>query len=80
MKTIVNIIKGSIRLDIDLTIIGLVRGDVIVPKGRRFVLKGMVSGDVVVEKGGTAEIRGMVGGRVHNEGGIVSVKGFARQS
>lgn len=80
MKTIVNIVKGSIRLDIDLTVIGLVRGDVIVPKGRRFVLNGMVSGDVVIEEGGTVEIRGMVGGRVHNEGGAVSVRGFARRS
>jgi cytoskeletal protein CcmA (bactofilin family) len=80
VKTIVNIIKGSIRLDIDLTVIGLVRGDVIVPKGRRFILNGMVSGDVVIEEDGAAEIRGMVGGKVHNEGGTVSVRGFARQS
>ncbi|MGL5448045.1 MAG: hypothetical protein ACRDBL_12115 [Rhabdaerophilum sp.] len=79
MKTIINIVKGTIRLDIDLTVIGLVRGDVIVPKGRRFVLRGMVSGDVVIEKGGAADIFGMIGGKLHNDGGEVSVKGFARR-
>jgi cytoskeletal protein CcmA (bactofilin family) len=79
MKTIVNVITGTIRLDIDLTVIGMVRGDVIVPKGRRFVLNGIVSGDVVVEAGGAADIRGLVAGKLRNAG-EASVKGFARRA
>lgn len=78
MKTIVNVITGTIRLDIDLTLIGVVRGTVIVPAGKRFVLNGMVSGDVIVEAGGAAEIRGIVIGRLRNAG-EASVKGFARR-
>jgi hypothetical protein len=79
MKTIINIVNGTIRLDIDLTLIGMVRGTVIVPGGRRFELRGIVTGDVVVEAGGSADIRGIVAGRLRNEGGEIAVKGFARR-
>lgn len=80
MKTIVNIISGTIRLDIDLAIIGVVRGDVIVPAGRSFALRGVITGDVVLEAGARADLRGVVLGHLRNAGGEASVKGFARRA
>ena len=77
MRTIVNLVRGAVRLDIDLRLIGVLRGSVVVPAGKRFQLFGVVTGNVRVEPGASALIVGLVRGHLSDPGGGATVLGFA---
>lgn len=57
-------IEGSVVLDEDLQLQGMIVGSLRVPDGRSVLLQGTVTKDVVVDEGGTAVIHGTVGGSV----------------
>lgn len=70
METITGKIEGDYTISRDLTLYGLVAGDVRVESGATFVLFGMVTGDVRVEHGASARLAGTVGGSVTNRGWV----------
>ena len=69
-------IEGSIHLDYDLTLHGIVTGDVFVAKGSVFVLHGICSQNLVVDKSSQAYLHGIVNGNVHNNGGVLEIYGI----
>ncbi len=65
---------GSLVIDRDGDLSGMVDGDVIVRSGVRTTISGIVEGDVVIEDGAEVHVDGMVSGRVI--GSPASMKGM----
>lgn len=70
METITGKIEGDHTVSHDVTLYGLVAGDVDVEAGATFILFGMVTGDVRVARGASARLAGTVGGSVTNRGWV----------
>ena len=69
-------LEGNFRCqNKDVTVQGMVIGNVVVTRNCRVLLNGMISGDVDVETGGRLDLNGVVGGSVTNKGGKISVHG-----
>lgn len=70
-------IDGPLHVTADLTMVGTIRGGVVVHRGAHFVLRGECRGSVEVEREGRAELWGIVDGDIDNHG-VVSVFGLVR--
>ncbi len=68
--------RGTIVVDRDGDVDGMVGGDVIVRSGVRAHVSGMVRGDVVIGDGAEVHVVGMVSGRII--GSPASVTGMVR--
>ncbi|MBI0474904.1 hypothetical protein D9601_05950 [Sphingomonas sp. MA1305] len=68
--------RGTLVMDQDGVMDGMVAGDVIVRRGCRVRIAGMVSGDLHVEQGAEAHVSGMIAGRIHQDGGRILVSGL----
>jgi hypothetical protein len=75
MQVVMDVIQGPTTLRRDLQLLGVVQGDLTVPRGAYLELLGTVAGDLVVLPGGRADVLGTVTGSVLNQGGTVSVLG-----
>lgn len=64
-----------IRNGSSLKLTGTVSGNICVESGCTLILRGKVFGDVIVMPSGRARISGAIGGTLHNNGGIVRVRG-----
>ena len=69
--------RGTLVMDHDGVMDGMVAGDVIVRRGCRVRISGMVRGDLHVEQGAEAQVSGMISGRIRQDGGRVLVTGLA---
>lgn len=65
---------GSLVIDRDTDLSGMVDGDVTIRPGTRARISGIVEGDVLIEDGAEVHIDGMVSGRIL--GSPASVKGM----
>jgi cytoskeletal protein CcmA (bactofilin family) len=68
-------INGSVTLDYELKLHGMILGNVVVTSSGVLELHGTVSGDVEVELMGVVNIYGTVNGNVINKGGKTLVSG-----
>ncbi len=68
-------IERNVYLDYDLTLHGMITGDVIVGKESVFILHGTCSQNLVVEQDSHVYLHGTVLGNVNNNGGILEVYG-----
>lgn len=79
MEQLLYTTEGSVVLIRDTELLGVVTGNVTVPRGIHLVMDGMVMGDLVVLEGGTADVNGVVMGFIINDGGAVKVAGLEGQ-
>lgn len=70
-------VKGPVIMREDATVVGTIKGDVMVLAGAALQLAGVVTGDLMVEIGGRAVVRGTVWGCIRNRGGHVHLYGAA---
>jgi cytoskeletal protein CcmA (bactofilin family) len=68
-------IEGDISLDYELTLHGMVTGNVTIVSGGALVLHGMCCQNLIVQKGAKAYLHGTVGGNALNRGGTLEVYG-----
>lgn len=68
-------VEGDIRLDYELTLYGMVTGNITVVHGGALMLHGMCCENLTIEKGAHAYLHGTVGGNVLNRGGHLEVYG-----
>lgn len=73
-------IENDVYLNYDLTLHGMITGDVIVGKGSNFVLHGTCCKNLVLEQGSSVRLNGMVCGNVNNNGGFLEVYGLVNGS
>lgn len=69
---------GSLEIDGDETVSGMVMGDLHIAAGRTVTISGMVEGDVIAAPGAVVAITGMVGGRVIASGAKVTISGIVQ--
>jgi cytoskeletal protein CcmA (bactofilin family) len=68
-------IEGDIQLDQELTLSGMVTGNIIVVDGGLLNLNGTCCKDLTLQEGAKVYLRGTVGGSVFNRGGYVEIYG-----
>lgn len=68
-------IEGDVLIDSDLTLHGMVTGNITVINGGFLALHGMCCQNLVVERGGQVYLHGTVSGNVLNRGGHLEVHG-----
>ncbi len=68
-------IEGSVSIEDDFQLNGVIAGNASVKSGAFFRLNGVVVGDIILEPGSSAEINGTVNGNVLNRGGKLDVLG-----
>ena len=68
-------IEGDVLIDSDLTLRGMVTGNITVVNGGFLALHGMCCRNLVVERGGQVYLYGTVSGDVLNRGGHLEVYG-----
>ncbi len=68
-------IEKDVYLDYDLTLHGMITGEVIVGKKSTFILHGTCCKNLVIEQGSSVYLHGTVSGNVTNSGGILEVYG-----
>lgn len=73
MKMLFHTIEGSLILDDDTELLGVVTGNVHVPEGVQLIMGGLVMGDLSVAAGGEADVNGVVMGYIINNGGRVKL-------
>jgi hypothetical protein len=75
MRTIRDRVEGPQRITDDVTLHGMITGDVIVAAGGHLELHGMCSRSLRVESGGAVNLHGTVSGNVTNHGGRLVISG-----
>ncbi|GEQ76711.1 hypothetical protein CTTA_3716 [Comamonas testosteroni] len=73
-------IEGSITVNADFELNGMVTGSVVVEVGAFFRLNGMVLGDLILKAGSEAEVNGVLQGNAINEAGKLTVAGVVKGS
>ncbi len=76
MKVMLDTIEGSVLLNEDFELLGVVTGSVTVARGAHLKMDGLIMCDLVVLEGGSADITGTVMGYVINDGGRVKMRGL----
>lgn len=67
---------GSLLMERDGTVSGMIAGDVEIAAGRHVRVSGMVAGDLIVGAGAVVTVTGMVGGRVIAPDAHVDIQGM----
>jgi len=68
-------IEGSITIEQDFQLNGVIAGNATVKAGAFLQLNGVVTGDIILEPSSSVEINGTVNGNVLNKGGKLDVFG-----
>ncbi len=76
MKTIMGKIDGSIVVEEDAQLFGVITENVTVLRGAHLHVEGVIMGDLVVHEGGASSVNGNVLGYIINDGGAVQVRGM----
>jgi cytoskeletal protein CcmA (bactofilin family) len=69
-------IEGDVEVTEPYTLLGAIRGSVVVKAGGTLTMIGKVAGDATIEHGARAEIAGSVGGDAVNLGGDLAIAGL----
>ncbi|GEM_PF-4091319 len=72
------IVRGSVSLDREQEVLGLIDGDVNVLENGSLLLHGMINGNVTIAQGGKATVNGIVNGSIHNDG-TLTVNGMVKK-
>lgn len=75
MRTITGKLEGPQEIMGDVTLTGMITGDVLVRSGAHLDLNGMCCASLRVEPTGSVDLRGTVAGDVTNDGGDLHVYG-----
>jgi cytoskeletal protein CcmA (bactofilin family) len=67
--------NGDLTIDDNLTITGIVFGNIIVQPNALMNVNGIVNGTIEVQTNAKVKIYGVINGNVKNEGGFLSVLG-----
>lgn len=78
MKVIDDVYHGSLILDSDVTVSGILEGSLTVTEGKTALITGIVSGNIVVMSGGRAVVEGIVSAAAINDGGYLEVAGIVQ--
>lgn len=73
-------VEGSIRIDSDYELHGMITGSATVVDGGRLILNGMACKDLNIEPRGSVLLHGMVIGNVYNRGGHLEIYGMIKGS
>jgi cytoskeletal protein CcmA (bactofilin family) len=69
------VFRGDLRVDEEVKVTGVIKGNVTVVRGGELTLEARCSGDLVVEVGGQVYLQGTVDGDAINRGGYLEVNG-----
>lgn len=71
---------GTVRIDDDRTVSGMINGVLEVAPGCRVIISGMVNGTLVIGAGAEVDVTVMVNGRIDNRGGRLTGLGMINTS
>lgn len=71
-------VSGDLIVERDLTLNGMVTGNILVKSGICLTLNGMCLGELTLEEKSEADVSGIVQGNINNNGGILRVNGVVQ--